>query len=134
MLILLPLALIGVGLMIYLLFAAATFALPLFAGLSAGFAARHLGASDLNALLFGIVTILLVTSLRQIVTQLLPSRHARVAFTLLFAVPASIAGYEVASALSQLCGIGGLGVVLALAAASMTGAIAAGQFRSLPHA
>lgn len=39
MFITLPLALIGVGFMIHLLFAAATYVLPIYAGLSAGFAA-----------------------------------------------------------------------------------------------
>lgn len=134
MFITLPLALIGVGLMIYLLFAAATFVLPIYAGLSAGFAALHAGASYTSALLLGIIAFLLVIMLGHAATQLLPSRRARTAIALLFAVPAAIAGFQVASALLRLGDVGSWGVALSLTAALATGMAAANRYQSLPRA
>ncbi len=133
MFITLPLALIGVGFMIYLLFAAATYVLPIYAGLSAGFAALHVGASYTSAILLGILASLLVVMLGQIAT-LLPSPRARIAIALLFAVPAAIAGFQVASALLHLGGVGSWGVALSLAAALATGTVAAKRYQSLPQA
>ena len=133
MFITLPLALIGVGFMIYLLFAAATYVLPIYAGLSAGFAALHANASYTSAMLLGIASALLVIMLGQMAAQL-PSGHARFAVTLLFAVPAAIAGFQVASALLHLGGVGSWGVALSLAAALATGTVAAKRHQSLPRA
>ncbi len=128
-----PLALIGVGFMIYLLFAAATYVLPIYAGLSAGFAALHAGASYTSAMLLGIASALLFIMLGQMAAQL-PFRHARFAVTLLFAVPAAIAGFQVASALLHLGGVGSWGVALSLAAALATGTVAAKRHQRLPRA
>lgn len=133
MFITLPLALIGVGFMIYLLFAAATYVLPIYAGLSAGFVALHAGASYMSALLLGILASLLVVMLGQMAAQL-PSRHAQMAVALLFAVPAAVAGFQVASALLHLGGVGSWGVALSLAAALATGTVAAKRYQSLPRA
>ena len=131
MFITLPLALIGVGFMIYLLFAAATYVLPLYAGLSAAFAAVHAGTSYTSALLLGILAFLLVVMLGQMSTQLLPSRHLRIAIALLFALPAGGAGFQVADALLHLGGVGSWGVALSLAAALATGAVAAKRHQRL---
>lgn len=133
MFITLPLALIGVGFMIYLLFAAATYVLPLYAGLSAGFAALHAGASHTSAMLLGIMAFLLAIMLGQMAVQL-PFRHVRTAVALLFAVPAGIAGFQVASALLHLGGVGSWGVAFSLAAALATGTVAAKRYQSLPRA
>jgi hypothetical protein len=134
MFITLPLALIGVGLMIYLLFAAATHVLPLFAGLLALFGALSGGASLTSALLLGMLAFLLVITLGQMATQLLPSRYGRVAIALLFAVPAGIAGFHVASALLHISDAGSWSLVLALLAALATGAVAAKRHRAIPRA
>ena len=134
MFITLPLALIGVGFMIYLLFAAATYVLPLYAGLSAGFAVLHAGSSVTGALLIGITASLLVIMLGHMATQVLPSRPARIAVTLLFAVPAAVAGFQVTFALLHLGGVGDWRVALSLTAALMTGTVAAKRYQSLPRA
>ena len=134
MFITLPLALIGVGFMIYLLFAAATYVLPLYAGLSAGFAVFHADSSVTGALLIGIVASLLVIMLGHMATQVLPSRQTRIAVTLLFAVPAAIAGFQVTSALLHLGGVGDWRVALSLAAALVTGTVAAKRYQALPRA
>lgn len=133
MFITLPLALIGVGFMIYLLFAAATYVVPIYAGLSAGFAALHAGASYTSAMLLGVASALLVIMLGQMAAQL-PSRDARIAVALLFAAPAAIAGFQVASALLHLGGVGSWSVALSLAAALATGTVAAKRHQSLPRA
>lgn len=133
MFITLPLALIGVGFMMYLLFAAATYVLPIYAGLSVGVAALHAGATYMGAMLLGFLVFLLVIVLGQIAT-LLPSPRARTAIALLFAVPAAIAGFQVASALLHLGGVGRWGVTFSLAAALATGTVAAKRYQSLPQA
>ncbi len=125
MFITLPLALIGVGYLIYLLFGAASYALPLIAALSAGFAAAHAGASGVGALLLGIAVFMLVIAVGRMATLLLPSHEARMALMLLFAVPAAILGYQVAYALLHFGGIGGWGVGIAAIAAIATAAVAA---------
>ena len=120
--------------MIYLLFAAATYVLPLYAGLTAGFAALHVGTSVTSALLIGIGAFLLVIMLGHMATQLLPSRKAQVAVALLFAVPAAVAGFQVTSALLHLGGVGDWRVALSLAAALVTGTVAAKRYQALPRA
>ena len=133
MIILLPLVLIGFGYLVYLLFAAATYVLPLYAGLAVGFAAFHGGASGMGALLLGFIAFVTVTALGQIATQMLPSRTARTAVTLLFAVPAATAGFAVATGLLHLGGIGSWGVVVALVAAIVTGTMTAKRLQTPPQ-
>ena len=125
MFITLPLALIGVGYLVYLLFGAASYALPLIAALSAGFAAVHAGASGIGALVLGVAVFVLVIAVGRMATLLLPPHQARMAVMLLFAVPAAIAGYQVAAALLHFGGIGGWGVGLAAIAALATAAVVA---------
>jgi len=134
MFIALPLTLIGVGFMIYLLFAAATYVLPLYAGLSAGFASLHTGASYPGALLLGITAALLVVFFSHTAIQHAPSRHLRTAIAMPFAVPTAFAGFQVASALLHLGGVGSWSIVFALAAAIATGVTAAKRYETLPRA
>lgn len=131
MFIALPLMLIGIGFMIYFLFAAATYVLPLYAGLSAGFASIQAGASYPGALLLGITAALLVVYFSHAAIQLAPLRHLRTVITLLFAVPAAIAGFQVASALLHLGRVGSWSIVFALAAAIVTGVVAAKRYDTL---
>lgn len=130
MFITLPLALTGLGFMIYLLFSAATYVVPIYAALSAGFAALHAGATYPSSMLLGVFAFMLVIMLGQIAT-LLPPPRIRIAIALLFAVPAAIAGFQVASALLHLGGVGREGVALSLAAALATGTAAAKRYQSL---
>jgi hypothetical protein len=125
MFIIVPLALIGVGFMIYLLFAAATYMLPLYVCLTAAFAALHAGASYTSALLLGIITFLFVILFGQMATQLLPFWLARLSIALLFALPAAIAGFQVASALLHFGNMGSWSIALSLAAGLATGIVAA---------
>lgn len=127
MFIALPLTLIGVGFLVYFLFAAASYALPLLAGLSVGFTADHAGASGGSALLLGAAAFMLVIAVGRMATLVLPSRYARTAVVLLFAIPAAIAGFQVASALLHFSGVGAWGVIAALAMALVTGTAAANR-------
>ena len=68
---------------------------------------------------------MLVIAVGRMATLLLPSHYARTALTLIFAVPAAIAGYQVASALLHFSGIGEWGVAIAAIAALATAAVAA---------
>lgn len=129
----LPLALIGVGFLVHLLFKAASYAFPLFAGASAGFAAAHAGASGSAALLIGSAMFLLVIAVGTITHTLLP-RYARFSMALLFAVPAAIAGFQVASALSHLAGAGTSGTAAAVVIVVITGATAAKRLGTASHA
>lgn len=122
----LPLALIGVGFLIYLLFAATSYATPLFAGISAAFAAWHAGVSGIAAMLLGLAAFMLVIAAGRMATLLLPSAFARLAIAVLFAVPAAIAGFQVASALLHLSGAGGWSIPIAIAMAVPVG-VAAGK-------
>ena len=136
MFITLPLALIGVGLMIYLLFAAATYVVPICAGLSIGFAVFHIGASYTSAWLLGFLAFLLVIMLGQMATQLVPTRHARIGVALLFAIPAAVAGFQVASSLLHLGGVApwnSWDMTLSLAAAVATGMVAATRHQTVPR-
>ncbi len=66
--------------------------------------------------------------------HLAPSRSARTAITLLLAVPAALAGFQVASSLLHLGGVGSWGMVFALAAAIATGVAAAKRYDALSRA
>ena len=132
MFITLPLALIGVGFMIYLLFVAASYVLPLYAALSAGFAALHAGASVTSAVLLGILAFMIVIVLGHMAAQL-RYRYGRIAIALLFAVPTAVAGFQVASALLHLGGVGSWGVALSVAAALATGTVAAKRYQAEPR-
>lgn len=131
MFIALPLMLIGVGFMIYLLFAAAASVLALYAGLAAGFVAFDAGASCPGAVLVGIAAAMLVLFVSHAAVQLTVSRGLRTAITLLFAVPTAIAGFQVASALLHLGGAGNWAIIFALAAAIATGVAAAKWYEIL---
>ena len=92
----------GLGVFCWALFNLAVFALPLFAGLSAGFAALHTGAGPLTAICVGFVAGVLTWILGQGVFTLAKSPTVRIALALLFAIPAAVAGYSIALHLSGL--------------------------------
>lgn len=121
MVIALPLALFGLGFMVYLMFAAAAYALPLLAGLSAGFAASHAGASGITALAIGIAAFLAVIALGSALNVALP-RPARIGLILLFALPAAAATGSVALSLGRMAGIDEWAVIVAAIVAAVIGA------------
>lgn len=121
--ILFPLTLIGIGFLFYAVFAGATFALPIAAGLMAGFGSASIGLSPLLSIVIGIVVFMGVIALGRFTALMLPSQPARAILILLFAIPAAFTGFSVASAFAALAGFASIGV--ALIAGALTGIVAA---------
>jgi len=121
--ILFPLTLIGVGFLIYALFAGATLALPIGAGLAAGFGSAALGIAPLPSIVIGIAAFMGVIALGRFAALSLSNRPARGMLIAVFAIPAAIASFSVASAFASLAGFASFAV--ALVAACLIGAVAA---------
>ena len=98
----------GIGLLIALMFDMAMFALPLFAGMTAGRFAFDTGAGWLGALLVGLVAAALTLGVAQLVLAVTRSTTIRLAIAVLFAAPAAVAGYHVVLGLSRIGGAHGL--------------------------
>ncbi len=96
------LSVVGVGILCWLLFTLAVYALPLFAAVSAGLWAHETGAGILGAGLVGLAAGALVLIAAAIVFATVRSIWIRLAVALLFAVPAAIAGYHATHGLMKL--------------------------------
>src|SRR6266568_3302692 len=86
----------------WLLFALAVYALPFFAGLSAGLAAYHSGAGPIGAIIVGTVTGAVTLLLVQIAFAKVRSPLIRTAVALFFVAPAALAGYHAALGLAHV--------------------------------
>jgi hypothetical protein len=87
------LSVFGVGFFCWLLFTLAVYALPFYAGLSAGLAAFHSGAGTFGALIVGVLAGGATLAIGQIVFRTARTPLVRAAVGLLYAVPAGVAGY-----------------------------------------
>ena len=96
------LSVFGIGFFCWLLFTLAVYALPFFAGLSAGLAAFHSGAGEMGALIVGVLTGGATLAIGQIVFAMVRTPLIRAAIGLLYAVPAAIAGYHATLGLAQI--------------------------------
>src|SRR5260221_11632714 len=96
------LSFISLGFLCWLLFALAVQALPVFVGLAAGLAAYHSGSGEFGAFLVGLIAGALTLAAGQIAVAAFRSPVIRTAITLVFAVPAAMAGYHAALGLAQL--------------------------------
>lgn len=121
--IMLPLTLLGVGYLIFQIFAGATLALPLAAGIAAGYGTGHLGCPPLLAILIGLLVFLAVIGTSRFAALTLASPYTRAALAALFAIPAALAGYSVAHALGSFAD--GTGTIAGLVGAALCAAIAA---------
>src|SRR5690606_18365769 len=101
--ILLPLALLGIGFLLYLILAGATYALPLFVGLAAGLAGFGAGLSIAVALLVGVIAFALAIAAGRFMALTLHG-HGRLGVALAFAIPAALAGYSVGRMIAALTG------------------------------
>jgi hypothetical protein len=92
----------GVAFLCWLLYTLAVNALPFFAGLSAGLATFHSGAGVIGAIIIGALAAGAMLAIGQIVFAMvrIPLLHAAIA--LLYAVPASIAGYHATLGLAHI--------------------------------
>ena len=92
----------GIGFFCWLLFTLAVYALPFFAGLSAGFAAYHSGAGVIGALIVGVFAGGATLAIGQVAFAMISSPLIRAAIALLYAVPATIAGYHATLGLAHI--------------------------------
>ncbi|GGO94086.1 hypothetical protein [Stakelama pacifica] len=121
--VMLPLTLLGVGYLIYQIFAGATLALPIALGVAAGFGASRLGCSPLLAVGIGVLVCLVVIGTSRFAALKLASPYARAALAALFAMPAALARYSVAHALGWFAG--STGIIAGLIGAGLCAVIAA---------
>lgn len=92
----------GIGFFCWLLFTLAVYALPFFAGMTAGLAAFHSGSGVLGALIVGVLAGSATLAIGQIVFATVRTPLIRAAIGLLYAVPASIAGYHATLGLAHI--------------------------------
>lgn len=84
----------AIGFFCWLLFTLAVFALPFFAGLSAGTWAWHTGAGWPGAIIVGIVAAGLTLGIGQVLFAIVRPMWARLLIALVFVAPAVMAGYH----------------------------------------
>ena len=92
----------GIGLFCWLIFTLAAYALPFFVGLCVFMLALHSGAGVLGAPILGIAAGGMTLAIGQIAFAMTRSVIIRAIIAALFAVPATLAGYQVVFAMSQL--------------------------------
>ena len=96
------LSVLGLGLFCWLLFTLAIYALPFLAGLTAGLAAFDSGAGVIGAIIVGPVIGGATLALGQMAFATTRTPLIRAFIGLLYAVPATVAGYQVSFALSGI--------------------------------
>ena len=96
------LSIVGLGFFCWLLFTLAIYALPTFAGLTAGLAAFHSGAGVIGALIVGLLAGGATLALGQLAVASTRTPLIRAIIGLLYGVPAAIAGYQVSFALAGI--------------------------------
>jgi hypothetical protein len=92
----------GIGLFCWLIFTLAAYALPFFVGLYVFMLALHGGAGVLGAPILGIAAGGITLAIGQIAFAMTRSVIVRAIIAALFAVPATLAGYQVVFAMSQI--------------------------------
>jgi hypothetical protein len=88
------LSIAAIGFFCWLLFTLAVFALPFFAGITAGAWAHDTGAGWLGAILVGVVAAGLTLGIGQVLLGIVRPLWARMLIALAFVAPAAIAGYH----------------------------------------
>ena len=101
------LSIAAIGFFCWLLFTLAVFALPLFAGVTAGGWAFHTGAGWLGAILIGTVAAGLTLGAGQLLLGLVRPLWARLLIALAFVAPAAIAGYHATHGIESASGAAG---------------------------
>lgn len=96
------LSVLGIGFLCWLLFTLAVYALPFYIGMSAGFAAYHSGAGVIGACLVGLFAGVLVLVIGQVAFAVVASPFVRGSIAVLFAAPATIAGYHATLGFAQI--------------------------------
>jgi hypothetical protein len=97
----------GLGLLCWLLYALAVDALAFFAALSIAFAAFNAGAGIVGAVALALIAGVGVLTLIRIGVAATRSWSLRLAITLIYAIPAGVAGYQLSGAFAGLGGASG---------------------------
>jgi hypothetical protein len=92
----------GFGVLVSLLFTLAVYALPFFVAVTAGMAAFHSGAGVIGAILIAAFAGGATLAIGQIVFATVRSPSVRASVALLYAVPATIAGYSATHGVAEL--------------------------------
>ena len=98
----LVLSVFGLGFFCWLLFTLAVYALPFLAGLTAGLAAFHSGSGFIGAFVVGLLVGGIILVLGQIVFATVRTPLIRLLVGLIYAVPATVAGYQLCFALAGI--------------------------------
>ncbi|WP_296350166.1 hypothetical protein [Reyranella sp.] len=115
----------GLGFICWLLFTLAVYALPFLAGLSVGLAAFHSGTGLIGAVVFGLLVAVAILVLGQIVLTTVRTPLIRLIIGLVYALPATVAGYQLSFALAGISGpAGGWQQAFAVAGAIIVGVTA----------
>ena len=93
---------LGIGFFCWLLFTLAVYALPFFAGLTAGLAAFHSGSGVIGALVVGVFAGGVTLAVGQIAFATVRAPFARAAIALVYAAPATVAGYHATLGLAHI--------------------------------
>lgn len=88
------LSIAAIGFFCWLLFTLAVFALPFFAGVTAGTSAYHAGVGWLGAIISGVIGAALMLRLGQVLLRIVGPLWARLLIALVFVAPAAVAGYH----------------------------------------
>lgn len=116
------LSVFAIGFLCWLLFTLAVYALPCFVGLTAGLAIYHHGSGALLAMLAAVAVGAATLTLGQLAFASMRAPLARTGIALVFAAPASIAGYYATLGLSHIGGsASGWNEAVALFGALMVG-------------
>lgn len=117
------LSVIGLGFLVWVLFALAVYALPAFVGVSVGMYVYNTEAGVIAALVAGMFAAVFTYLIAQIIFAKVQSIPIRLAIGALFAAPAGVAGFSAIKGLSQ---IGGASEGWTLAFAIIGGIVTAG--------
>ena len=117
------LSVIGLGFLVWVLFALAVYALPAFVGVSVGMYVYDTDAGVIAVLVAGMFAAIFTYLIGQIVFAKVQSVPIRLAIGALFAAPAGVAGFSGIKGLSQ---IGGTSQSWTLAFAIIGGVVTAG--------
>lgn len=116
------LSIFGLGFFCWLLFTLAVYALPFLAGLTVGLAAFHSGAGVVSALIVGFLAGGATLAFGQIAFATTRTPLIRAFIGLLYAVPATVAGYQVSLALAGIgMSAGGWQTAFAVVGAVLSG-------------
>jgi hypothetical protein len=92
----------GIGIFFWLLFTLAVYALPFFAGLTAALAAFHAGSGVIGAFIVGVLAGVATLAIGRVAVAGARTPLPRILIALVYAIPATVAGYQLSFGLSGI--------------------------------